>query len=144
LLLPHRHPHGYPIIRRLPTPPYPYLVFYETINKGTTISLEKRREMYVIANHGKFRSGASASETKAAAQMLQERLINPTPGIKLMCAVADIGGGAVHVIADLAEQETGANIERTLQFRSLPAVENITWTPVVDAKEALAVYLKMK
>jgi hypothetical protein len=90
----------------------------------------------------KFRSGASAAENKAAAQMLQDRLVNPNPGVKLISAVADIGSGEVHVIADVAEQGT-ANLERTLQFRSLSAVENIDWRPVVEAKEALAVYLRM-
>jgi hypothetical protein len=34
-----------------------------------------------------------------------------------------------------------ANIRRTLEFRVLPAVERIEYTPVVDAREALDVYL---
>jgi hypothetical protein len=89
----------------------------------------------------KFRSGATAADNKTAAQMLQERLINPNPGAKLIAAVADLGGGEVHVVADVADPTT--NIERTLQFRTQPAVESIEFTPVVDAKEALAVYLRM-
>ena len=90
----------------------------------------------------KFRSGATVAENKAAAQMLQDRLLNPNPGVKLINACADLGGGEVHVIADVSEQGT-ANIERTLQFRTQPAVESVTFRPVVDAKEALSVYLKM-
>jgi hypothetical protein len=90
----------------------------------------------------KFRSGASVAENKAAAQMLQERLLNPNPGVKLMTAVADLGGGETHIIANISDQEA-INIERTLQFRTQPAVEHIEFTPVVDAQEALAVYLRM-
>jgi hypothetical protein len=90
----------------------------------------------------KFRSGATVAENRAAAQMLQERLINPNPGVKLLNAVADLGGGEVHVIADISDQ-AAVDIERTLQFRTQPAVESIEFTPVVDAKEALAVYLRM-
>ncbi|HXG21127.1 MAG TPA: hypothetical protein VNN62_18865 [Methylomirabilota bacterium] len=57
-------------------------------------------------------------------------------------AVADIGGGELYIIADLTEQVM-ANIRRTLEFRAQPAVERITYTPVVDAREALNVYLDL-
>jgi toxin ParE1/3/4 len=34
---PHRHPHGYPAIRRLATPPYPYVIFYEATETESII-----------------------------------------------------------------------------------------------------------
>jgi hypothetical protein len=89
-----------------------------------------------------FRQGATHKEGQAAARLLQERLMSPNPGVKIINAVADIGGGEIHLIADLTEQVM-ANIRRTLEFRALSAVERIEYTPVVDAKEALDVYLEM-
>jgi hypothetical protein len=89
-----------------------------------------------------FRQGATQQEGRAAARLLQERLMNPNPGVQVINAVADIGGGEIHIIADLTEQVM-ANIQRTLEFRALPAVERIAYTPVVDAREALDVYLGM-
>jgi hypothetical protein len=89
-----------------------------------------------------FRQGVSHKENQAAARLLQERLMNPNPGVKIINAVADIGGGELYIITDLTEQVM-ANIRRTLEFRVQPAVERIEYTPVVDAREALDVYLDM-
>jgi hypothetical protein len=89
-----------------------------------------------------FRQGVSHKENQIAARLLQERLMNPNPGVKVINAVADIGGGELYIIADLTEQVM-ANIRRTLEFRVQPAVERIDYRPVVDAREALDVYLDL-
>ena len=89
-----------------------------------------------------FRQGASHKENQDAARLLQERLMTPNPGVKIINAVADIGGGELYIIADLTEQVM-TNIRRTLDFRVQPAVERIDYTPVVEAREALDVYLGM-
>jgi hypothetical protein len=60
-----------------------------------------------------------------------------------MNAVADLGGGAVHIIADIAEQAM-TNVQRILEFRRLAAGRRIEYTPVVDAKAALDAYLSME
>ncbi len=90
----------------------------------------------------KFRVGASLSQTKATAQLLQRRLQDPQPGVTIHSAVMDLGAGVLYVLADFAA-EAVTNIERTLEFRLQPAVESTSFTPVVDAQEALAVYLRL-
>jgi hypothetical protein len=90
----------------------------------------------------KFSQGASREDNQAAAKLLLERLQKPNPGNKIVNAVADIGGGQVHVLADVTEQAL-TNVRYSLEFRILPAVESIEVTPVVDAKTALETYLAM-
>lgn len=89
-----------------------------------------------------FRQGVSQEEGKLAASLLKDRLLNPNPGVQVMNAVADIGGGEIHIVAEITDQVM-MNIKRTLEFRALPAVERIEYTPVVDAQEALDVYLEL-
>ena len=90
-----------------------------------------------------FRQGASQEENRAAAKVLKERLMNPNPGIKVIEAVADLGGGEILIIADLSDQVM-RDIKRTLEFRALPAVKRLQYTPVVNAKEALDAYLELE
>lgn len=90
----------------------------------------------------KFSQGASKEENQAAARLLLDRLQTPNPGNKILNAVADVGGGQVHVLADVTE-EALTNVRYSLEFRVLPAVESIDLTPVVDAKTALETYLSM-
>jgi len=90
----------------------------------------------------KFSQGASREENHAAAKLLLERLQKPNPGNTILNAVADVGGGQVHVLADVTEQAL-TNVRYSLEFRILPAVESIEVTPVVDAKVALETYLGM-
>ena len=90
----------------------------------------------------KFSQGASREDNQAAAKLLLERLQKPNPGNKIVNAVADIGGGQVHVLADVTE-EALTNVRYSLEFRILPAVESIEVTPVVEAKTALETYLSM-
>ena len=91
-----------------------------------------------------FRQGVSQEESKAAAQVLRDRLLKPNPGVKIHSAVADIGGGGeIHIIADLTERAM-KNVKRTLEFRALPAVERMEYTPGVSAQEALDAYLELE
>jgi hypothetical protein len=89
-----------------------------------------------------FRSGASKEDNRAAAQMVRERLEKPRSGITVKAAVADLGGGRLFFLADYTEQ-AASDIRNFLEFRTLPAVERVDGTPVVDAKTALDVYLSM-
>ena len=89
-----------------------------------------------------FRQGAPKEETKAAATMMRERLEKPRAGVKVLSAVADLGGGKVFVLADYSEEAT-KDLRSFLEFRTLPAVERIDATPVVEAKTALDTYLSM-
>jgi hypothetical protein len=89
-----------------------------------------------------FRSGATKEDNRAAAQMIRERLEKPRAGIKVLAAVADLGGGRLFAIADYTE-EAAKDIRNFLEFRTLPAVERVDGTPVVDAKTALDVYLSL-
>jgi hypothetical protein len=66
-----------------------------------------------------FRQGASEEEGRAAAKLLRDRLMNPNPEVQVINAVADLGGGEMHIIADLSGQVMG-NIRRTLEFRTPP------------------------
>ena len=90
----------------------------------------------------KFSQGASREENQVAAKLLLSRLQKPNPGNTILNSVADIGGGQVHVLADVTEQAL-TNVRYSLEFRILPAVESIEVTPVVDAKTALETYLSM-
>jgi maleate cis-trans isomerase len=89
-----------------------------------------------------FRQGASKEDNRAAAQMLRERMEKPRAGIKVLNAVADLGAGRLFVLADYSEEAT-RDIRNFLEFRTLPAVERVSGTPVVDAKTALDTYLSM-
>jgi hypothetical protein len=90
----------------------------------------------------KFRQGASKDENQAAARLLLERLQTPNPGNTILNAVANVGAGEVHVLAEATEQAL-TNVRYSLEFRVLPAVESIEVTPVVEAKTALETYLSM-
>ncbi len=90
----------------------------------------------------KFRQGASKDENHAAAKLLLDRLQKPNPGNTILNAVANVGAGEVHVLAEATEQAL-TNVRYSLEFRVLPAVESIEVTPVVDAKTALETYLSM-
>ena len=90
----------------------------------------------------KFAHGASKEENQVAARLLLDRLQTPNPGNKILNVVADVGAGEVHVLADVTEQAL-TNVRYSLEFRVLPAVENIEVTPVVEAKTALETYLSM-
>ena len=90
----------------------------------------------------KFARGASKEENQVAARLLLDRLQKPNPGNTILNAVADVGAGEVHVLADVTEQAL-TNVKYSLEFRVLPAVENIEVTPVVEAKTALETYLAM-
>ncbi len=90
----------------------------------------------------KFRQGASKDENQAAARLLLDRLQKPNPGNTILNAVANVGAGEVHVLAEATEQAL-TNVRYSLEFRVLPAVESIEVTPVVDAKTALETYLSM-
>ena len=90
----------------------------------------------------KFRQGASKEENQAAARLLLDRLQKPNPGNTILNAVANVGAGEVHVLAEATEQAL-TNVRYSLEFRVLPAVESIEVTPVVDAKTALETYLSM-
>jgi hypothetical protein len=90
----------------------------------------------------KFRQGASKEENQAAAKLLLDRLQKPNPGNTILNAVANVGAGEVHVLAEATEQAV-TNVRYSLEFRVLPAVESIEVTPVVDAKTALETYLSM-
>ena len=90
----------------------------------------------------KFSQGASREENQAAARLLLDRLQKPNPGNTILNAVANVGAGEVHVLAEATEQAL-TNVRYSLEFRVLPAVENIEVTPVVDAKTALETYLSM-
>jgi hypothetical protein len=70
-------------------------------------------------------------------------LLESNPWVNVINAVADLGGGEVHIIADITEQAM-TNIQRILEFRRLSAVEPIEYTPVVDAKAALNAYLSLE
>jgi hypothetical protein len=87
-----------------------------------------------------FRQGVSYEDSRAAAHVLKDRLMNPNPGITVRQAVADLGGGEIHITADLNEAVL-ADIKQILEFRALRAVERIEYTPVVDAAQALDVFL---
>jgi hypothetical protein len=80
----------------------------------------------------KFARGASKVENQVAARLLLDRLQTPNPGNKILNAVADVGAAEVHVLADVTEQAL-TNVRYSLEFRVLPAVENIEVTPVVEA-----------
>jgi len=97
--------------------------------------------LYLVTIH--FRPGVAEEDNRAAAILLRDRLLESNPWIKVINAVADLGGGEVHVIADIAEQAM-TNIQRILEFRRLSAVERIEYTPVVDAKAALDAYLSLE
>jgi hypothetical protein len=56
--------------------------------------------------------------------------------------VADLGAGRLFVPANFTEQ-AASDIWNFLEFRTLPGVERVDGTPVVDAKTALDVYLSM-
>lgn len=90
-----------------------------------------------------FREGVTEEDNRAAAKLLRDRLLESNPWVKVMNAVADLGGGEVHIIADIAEQAM-TNVQRILEFRRLAAVRRIEYTPVVDAKAALDAYLSME
>ena len=90
----------------------------------------------------KFARGASKEENQVAARLLLDRLQKPNPGNTILNAVADVGAGEVHVLADVTEQAL-TNVRYSLEFRVLPAIENIEVTPVVEAKTALETYLGM-
>jgi hypothetical protein len=89
-----------------------------------------------------FRQGVSKEDNQAAARLLLARLQTPNPGNKILQAVADVGGGQVHVLVD-ATEEAVTNVRYSLEFRVLPSVESIEVRPVVDAKTALQTYLSM-
>jgi hypothetical protein len=91
-----------------------------------------------------FRGGVSQADGKAAAQLIQERMANPRPDVKVICSVMDLGAGEMYTIADYTNPNpTAANVERFLEFRILPAVESVTFTPVLETKDALAAYMKV-
>ena len=89
-----------------------------------------------------FRPGVPIAEGRPAATLLRDRLEKPLPGTKILNSVADIGGSRVVLLADLNE-EAMSNVEETLKFRTLSAVERFTVTPVVEAMKTLDTYLKM-
>jgi hypothetical protein len=91
----------------------------------------------------RFRPGVTEQQNRAAATLLRDRLLESNPWVTVLNAVADLGGGEVHVIADIAEHAM-TNVQRILEFRRLVAVEHIEYTPVVDAKTALNAYLSME
>jgi hypothetical protein len=51
-----------------------------------------------------FRQGVSKEDNQAAARLLLARLQTPNPGNKILQAVADVGGGQVHVLVDAKPQ----------------------------------------
>jgi hypothetical protein len=87
-----------------------------------------------------FRQGVRPEEGRPAATMLRDRLQKPATGIKILNSVADIGGSKIVVLADLSDEAMN-DLRYTLEFRTLVAVERITYTPVVDAKATLDAYL---
>jgi len=89
-----------------------------------------------------FRQGVRPEEGRPAATMLRERLQKPAPGIKILNSVSDIGGSRLLILADLSDEAMN-NLRYTLEFRTLAAVERITYTPVADAKATLDAYLGM-
>lgn len=97
--------------------------------------------LYLVTIH--FCSGVAEEDNRTAATLLRDRLLESNPWVKVINAVADLGGGEIHVIADIAEQAM-TNIQRILEFRRLLAVERIEYTPVVDAKAALDAYLSLE
>jgi hypothetical protein len=97
--------------------------------------------LYLVTIH--FRQGVAEEDNRAAATLLRDRLLESNPWVNVINAVADLGGGEVHIIADIAEQAM-TNIQRILEFRRLSAVERIEYTPVVDAKAALNAYLSLE
>ncbi len=97
--------------------------------------------LYLVTIH--FRSGVAEEDNRAAATLLRDRLLESNPWVKVMSAVADLGGGQIHVSAYIAEQAM-TNIQRILEFRRLSAVERLEYTPVVDARAALDAYLSLE
>ena len=45
-----------------------------------------------------WRAGASQAENRAAAQVVQERLMNPFPGVTIANTVADLGKRKLYVM----------------------------------------------
>ena len=110
-------------------------------HRSFSLSGKGKSMLYLVTIH--FRPGVAEGDNRAAATLLRDRLLESSPWVKVINAVADLGGGEVHIIADIAEQAM-TNIQRILEFRRLSAVERIEYTPVVDARAALDAYLSLE
>ncbi len=89
-----------------------------------------------------WRAGASQAENRAAAQVVQERLMNPFPGVTIINTVADLGKRKLYVIADVTEHAVN-DIRTTLELTTQPAIESVEIALVVDGKKAINTYLAM-
>ena len=81
-----------------------------------------------------WRAGASQAENRAAAQVVQERLMNPFPGVTIIHTLADLGIRKLYVIADVTEHAVND---------TQPAIESVEIALVVDGKKAINTYLAM-
>jgi hypothetical protein len=89
-----------------------------------------------------WRAGASAAENRAAAGVVQERLMNPPPGVTIRHAVADLGRRKLYILADVTEQAVD-DIKSTLELTTQPAIESVDAALVVDGKKALNIYMAL-
>jgi hypothetical protein len=74
-----------------------------------------------------LRAGASQAENRAAAQVVQERLLNPYPGVTIISSIADLG----------------KRNRNTLELTTQPAIESVETALVVDGKKATNTFLAM-
>lgn len=89
-----------------------------------------------------WRAGASQAENRAAAGVIQERLMNPPPGVTILYSVADLGKRKLYLLTDVNEQAVN-NIKSTLELTTQPAIESVEAALVVDGKKAISTYLAM-
>jgi hypothetical protein len=89
-----------------------------------------------------WRAGANHTENRAAAQVVQERLMNPFPGVTIIHTLADLGKRKLYVIADVTEHAVN-DVRTTLELTAQPAIESVDIALVVDGKKAINTYLAM-
>jgi len=89
-----------------------------------------------------WRAGASHTENRAAAQVVQERLMTPFPGVTIIHTLADLGKRKLYVIADVTEHAVN-DVRTTLELTTQPAIESVDIALVVDGKKAINTYLAM-
>ena len=74
-----------------------------------------------------LRAGVSQGENRAAAQVVQERLLNPFPDVNIFNSIADLG----------------KKDQNTLELTTQPAIESVEAALPLDGKKAINTYLAM-
>ena len=89
-----------------------------------------------------WRAGATVAQNRAAAGVVQRRLMMPHEGVRIMNTVADLGRRKLYIVADVTEEAVN-NIQDTLELTTQPAIESVETALVVDGKKAINTYLTM-